>query len=188
MNIDNFPTLSEFPILLPKGIVPSNAEVRLERTQRCASPVCLTPRYKQREAKPAPLLIKEERVEEVTFPASVPSPFEEEDFGHLVHIGISEEIVEYSSQVTGPEIVEIEEELRPESPAADICEILYSGTPLENIEASLPDSLEPDSTVGHQVQPGDLAVGIPEPVSPIAPDSEAERQEMLKLLSDCKPN
>ena len=93
--------------------------------------------------------------------------------------------MEYSSQVTGPEIVEIEEESHP---AADICEILYSGTPLENIEASLPDSLEPDSTVGHQVQPGDLAVGIPDPVSPIAPDSEAERQEMLKMLSYCKPN
>ena len=171
---------------MPKGIVPSNSEVRLESTQRCSSPVCLTPRYKQLTA---PLFIKEERVEEVTFPASdEPSPFEEEDFGLLVHIGISEEIVEYTSQVTGPEIVEIEKESRPESPAADICEILYSRTPLENIEASLPDSLEPDSTVGHQVQPGDLAVGIPEPVSPIAPDSEAERQEMLKLLSDCKQN
>ena len=144
--------------------------------------------------KPAPLLIKEERVEEVTFPASVPSPFEEKDFGHLVHIGISEEIVEYSSHETEPEVVEIGEELCSSGPAAGTCEVLYTREPLEIIEPSLPESLEPYSTRGHQDQPGSLAqrlatlaAGVPEPVSPIA-DSEVERQEMLKLLSDCKPN
>ena len=180
VNAGSFPSLSGFQYPLPKGIVPGDADVRLERERVNTSPVCLTARHKQREAKPAPLLIKEEEVEEVTFPAGVLSPLEEEDFGHVVHIGISEEIVEYSGHEIEPEILEIGEELCSTSPAAGAC--------------SLPERIEPDSPRGRQDQPGNLAqrlgflaASVPEPVSPIV-DSEAEQREMLKILSNCKPN
>ena len=172
VNAGSFPSLSGFQYPLPKGIVPGDADVRLERERVNNSPVCLTARHKQREAKPAPLLIKEE-VEEVIFPTGVLSPLEEEDFGHVVHIGISEEIVEYSGHEIEPEILEIGEELCSTSPAA---------------------GAEPDPPRGRQDQPGNLAqrlgflaASVPEPVSPIV-DSEAERREMLNILSNCKPN
>ena len=174
VNTGSFPSLSGFQYPLPKGIVPGDADVRLERERVNTSPVCLTARHKQREAKPAPLLlIKEEEVQEVIFPTGVLSPLEEEDFGHVVHIGISEEIVEYSGHEIEPEILEIGEELCSTSPAA---------------------GAEPDPPRGRQDQPGNLAqrlsflaASVPEPVSPIV-DSEAERREMLNILSNCKPN
>ena len=43
VNIDKFPSLSEFPIQLPKGIVPSNAEVRVEKTRRNTSALHRSP-------------------------------------------------------------------------------------------------------------------------------------------------
>ena len=80
--------------------------------------------------------------------------------------------------------VNSETELHPEGSVTDSSEYLYSDIPLGDIEPSL----EADSTVGTQVYSGDPAVSIPNPISPITPDSEAERLEMFQMLQSGKPN
>ena len=81
--------------------------------------------------------------------------------------------------------VNSETELHPEGSVTDSSEYLYSDIPLGDIEPSL----EADSTVGinPQVYLGDPTVSIPDPISPIARDSEAEHLEILQVLQPCKP-
>ena len=200
VNIDKVSSFKQFSATvqkqLPRGIVPADSEVRIENPPRCSSPVIWFASHKGFcEQKPIPLITP--KVEVVTFAESIqPLILEVEDFGHLVDplVDIETETVEVATSEAEADIVEIvgaeadvnsETELHPEGSVTDISEYIYSDIPLGDIEPCL----EADSTVGinPQVYLGDPTVSIPDPISPIARDSEAEHLEILQVLQPCKP-
>jgi hypothetical protein len=196
---------------LPRGIVPGTDDVRVIRPSRPPSRdpvVSFTPRKRQILAKPIPLLSPKVEIpdEEVIYLeaggeyGNVIDPldlYEEvvEEIPTILATNSEEEIpttLAANSEVgieatTNPEgDIESECGLYSEgeegtaTEADSTCQLLASCQPLlascqSPVSVSIPESGAP------------LPLGLPAAISPLVPDSEAERQETLKTLRDCKP-
>jgi hypothetical protein len=187
---------------LPRGIVPGDSDVRVVRPPRPPSPViCYTSRKSLSGQKPIQLITP--KVELVTFPENnVPIiNLEEEDFGHVIDplvnlydIGDNRPVEEEETPTTASSEVEI---VVPASPEADV-DSEFGLFSEGSVGETRPE--ETDSTsVSYQLPAGAIvsvdipesgpppSIGLPAPISPLAADSEAECQEVLRILQACKP-